>query len=318
MTKRKTSTRARKTQKRVSGQRTDRIAMNGPRPDFAPEMVRRIERLNREQVALKRAIRISREKTLAEYRARFTKLQKGQEGQAKRIFAEGDSWFKYPLGDAVISQLEGLIGTPIANFAWPGAESRQLLGVHEREEIERRLRDGPEKGKKFDILLFSGGGDDIVGDPMVLFLNRYDPKHPQNPILNTDRFNKILDLVMDAYRDLVSLRNQHSSDTLIVGHVYDYAWATGIGACGYGPWLRPSLDYAQVPRGGAQHAVLIEMLQRFEARLTALAAAAGKFIVVPTHGTLTTEPEWANELHPKDPGFHKFALKFRDALQPHL
>jgi len=40
--------------------------------------------------------------------------------------------------------------------------------------------------------------------------------------------------------------------------------------------------------------------------------------VVPAHGTLTTETEWANELHPKDPGFHKVALEFRDAVQPHL
>lgn len=295
-----------------------RAAPTPPSASTAPiGTAARIEELGRERAALERAIRASRERTLIDYRTRFAKFRKTQEGEPKRIFAEGDSWFKYPLGHAVVSQLEGLIKTPVANFAWPGAESRQLLGVHEREEIEMRLKDGPEDGKKWDILLFSGGGDDIVGDPMVLFLNRHDPAHPDRT-LNNSRFNEILDLVMDAYQDLVSLRDTLSPDTLIVGHAYDYAYATGIGACGSGPWLRPSLDYAQVPPGDAQQAVLIEMLKRFETRLATLAAQAGKFIVVPTHDTLQSVDEWANELHPKNPGFLKIALKFRDKLQPHL
>jgi hypothetical protein len=88
-----------------------------------------------------------------------------------------------------------------------------------------------------------------------------------------------------AYKDLVSLRNALSPNTLIVGHGYDYAWPTGQDACWLGPWLQPSLNYARVP-GDLQHAVVIEMLNCFETRLNAVAAAAGKFIVVPTHDTL--------------------------------
>jgi hypothetical protein len=235
----------------------------------------------------------------------------------KRIFAEGDSWFKYPLGHGVISKLQGLIRTPIANFAWPGAESRQLLALHERLEIEKRLDQGPEPGKKFDVLLFSGGGNDIVGDQMCLFLNRYDPRQPPERVLS-ERFDEVLEVVMGAYKDLVSLRNALSPNTLIVGHVYDYAWPTGHGACWLGPWLRPSLDYARVPRGDLQHAVVTEMLKRFETKLKAVASAAGKFMVVPTRDTLKDEEEWDNELHPKNPGFLKIARKFQAVLQQHL
>jgi hypothetical protein len=210
-----------------------------------------------------------------------------------------------------------LIKTPIANFAWPGAETRQLLALHERLEIEKRLEQGPEPGKKFDVLLFSGGGNDIVGDQMCLFLNRYDPQQPPERVLS-ERFDEVLDIVMGAYKDLVSLRNTLSPNTLIVGHAYDYAWAPGHGACWLGPWLQPSLDYARVPRGDLQHAVVTEMLKRFDTKLKAVASAAGKFIVVSTHDTLKDEEEWDNELHPKDPGFLKIALKFQAVLQQHL
>ena len=284
----------------------------------APATAARIQANNRERRAIERSIDNQRDKTLTTYRAQFRAFAARHEGVAKTIFAEGDSWFKYPLGHAVIDQLQGLINTPIANFAWPGAETRQLLALKERKEVEKRLRDGPEPGKKWDVLLFSGGGDDIVGDQMVLFLNRggYDPAHPER-VLN-GRFDEILDLVMGAYQDLIALRDSLSPQTLIVAHVYDYAWATGKGVCGVGPWLRPPLDYARVPQGVDQHNVVMAMLDRFEAELQKVKASKSNFLIVPTHRTLLTEPEWANELHPKDPGFGLVARKFRDVLQHQL
>jgi hypothetical protein len=299
---------------KASAKRVKRLARAPALTYPPPATVVRIQELNRERRALERAIDSQREKTLAAYRREVTRLEARRAAPLMRVFAEGDSWFNYPLGHAVISHLQGLIKTPIANFAWPGAETRQLLALHERREIEKRFTEGAEAGRKFDVLLFSGGGDDIVGDQMCLFLNRYDPRQPPEKVLN-DRFEEVLDLVMGAYKDLVSLRNALSSNTLIVGHVYDYAWATGKRACWLGPWLQPSLDYVGVPRGELQHAVVIEMLKRFETKLKAVAAVAGKFLVVSTHGTLQSEDEWANELHPKDPGFLKIARKFQELLQ---
>ena len=290
---------------------TKRVASIAP-----PDTATRIAANNRERRAIARALDQQREKTLTAYRAQFRQFAATlAAGKPKAIFAEGDSWFNYPLGRGVISQLAGLISTPIANFAWPGAETRQLLGVHEREEIEKRFRDGPQRGKTWDVLLFSGGGNDIVGDPMVLFLTRgaYDPLHPEG-VLN-DRFSEVLNLVIEGYKDLIALRDHLSPGTLIMSHGYDYAWASGKGACWTGPWLQPSLDYAQVPRGLDQHKVVIAMLDRFESELHKLSAASNNFVVVPTHQTLLAEADWANELHPKDPGFHAIARKFKTVLE---
>lgn len=77
-----------------------------------------------------------------------------------RLLAEGDSWFKYPLGplsqgfqDGVIYQLEGLLGYPIANMAEPGEQVRQMVGLEMREELIYRLSD---PNLQYDALLFSG------------------------------------------------------------------------------------------------------------------------------------------------------------------
>jgi nitroreductase len=316
LAKRKSTAPATKLAKRKVGAKSP--AKRATRPvapgDTPPSTAARIDANNRERRTIERAIDSARDKTLAAYRTQFRRFVARHEGVAKTLFAEGDSWFNYPLGHAVISQLQGLIHTPIANFAWPGAETRQLLGLHERQEIQKRLKDGPEPGRKWDVLLFSGGGDDIVGDQMVLFLDRYDPTKPPETVLNK-RFEEVLDLVMGAYQDLVKLRDQLSRNTLMVAHSYDYAWATGQGACWLGPWLKPSLDYVGVPQGAAQHAVVGSMLKRFETRLQAVATAAGNFLIVPTPGTLKTAAEWANELHPKDPGFGLIARKFQAVLQ---
>lgn len=160
MAKKKGASRTkRKATKKRAGVRSKapvkRVARAAAGPtDVAPATAARIEANNREHRAIERAIESARERTFSAYRAQFRRFAARREGAAKTIFAEGDSWFNYPLGRAVISQLQGLINTPIANFAWPGAETRQLLALHERQEIEKQFRGGPEPGKKWDGAAF--------------------------------------------------------------------------------------------------------------------------------------------------------------------
>jgi len=55
--------------------------------------------------------------------------------------------------------------------------------------------------------------------------------------------------------------------------------------------------------------------------LTALAADpnySGKVFHVDSRRTLLTEGEWANELHPRNPGFSKIADKIDAALQANI
>ena len=231
-----------------------------------------------------------------------------------RILAEGDSWFRYPLdGGGVIHRLQKAIGIPILNLATPGDEVRYMLGVKERKDLESVLHKAKTKGEPFDVLLFSGGGNDIVGDAMCLWVKTWDPAHTPAEHLDTVRFGKILGVVHSAYEDFFATVKDVSPSTRVLVHEYDFALPTGKRVCFHGPWLKPSLDFRRFPALAQRAALVKEMLLQFKALITQLAARPN-VTLIPTQGTLTAS-QWANELHPTPAGFDAITLKFRTALK---
>jgi len=241
-----------------------------------------------------------------------------------RILAEGDSWFEYPLpvthGDGVIYQLQKLLGYEIANMAHHGLEVEQMMGLSIRQEIITRLSD---PRVRFDALLFSGGGNDIVGDQFCIWLKDSPPAPTPPLMLDTNAVNSALAILEAEYRELVDIRNQYSPQTVIFVHAYDFPPITGKGVCGAGPWLKPSLDYAYQHLGVAnpnpndEFLVVKTLMEMFGAMLDRIAAdpAVQKFVVVPTQGTLTPDAsDWQNEIHPSSTGFTKIAEKFQTSL----
>lgn len=241
-----------------------------------------------------------------------------------RILAEGDSWFEYPLpishGDGVIYQLEQLLGYQIANMAHHGLEAEQMLGLSIRQDIIARLSD---PSVQFDALLFSGGGDDIVGDQFCIWLKDLPPVPPPDQMLDMNIVSSALAILESEYRELLDIRNQYSPQTVIFAHAYDFPPITGKGVCGAGPWLKPSLDYAYKHLGVAnpdpndEFIVVKTILQMLGAMLDRIAAdpSVEKFVVVPTQGTLIPDAsDWQNEIHPSSAGFIKIAEKFQAAL----
>jgi hypothetical protein len=164
-----------------------------------------------------------------------------------RILAEGDSWFKYPIGsglhpfqDGVIFQLHRLLGYRIDNMAQPGEEVRQMLGLGLREEIIQRLTD---PRINYDALLFSGGGNDIVGDQFCIWLKDTPPVVPPPKMLNEAAVSSALALLEAEFLELIDIRNSTSPGTVIFVNCYDFPAVTGIPVCNQGPWLKPSLDW---------------------------------------------------------------------------
>lgn len=234
-----------------------------------------------------------------------------------QILAEGDSWFKYPVpgfGGGIIPRLENLLGVPILNMAKAGDEVRYMLGVEERKEMIARLTNGSPAGDPWDVLLFSGGGNDIVDNPMVLWVKDWDSTLPPAGQVNQPRFDAALALVRAGYEDLIALRDQLSPDTMLVFHGYDFAIPDGRGICGLGPWLKPTFDLRKFPNLAARQAVVRAMLEQFEQLLVSLSGP--NVIVMPTQGVLPPLPSsWHNELHPAKPGFQQFAQLFHDKLK---
>jgi hypothetical protein len=200
------------------------------------------------------------------------------------------------------------------NLAKAGDEVRYMLGVEERAVLTKHLTDGCPAGGPWDVLLFSGGGNDIVGNPMALWVNDWDPALPPADHIKKARFDAALALVRAAYEDLIALRDKLSPTTLLIFQGYDFAIPDGRGICGLGPWLKPTFDLCKFPALAARQAVVKVMLEQFAAMLASLVGAKVTFIN--GQGTLAPQSSsWHNELHPARAGFETFADIFQLKLK---
>jgi hypothetical protein len=237
------------------------------------------------------------------------------------LIGDGDSWFDYPLPDPLHATdvLQALrdTGDPapmILKLAHYSDATTTLLGVTKRNRLIAQLQD-PANGP-IDALLFSGGGNDVVGDQFRFWLNDASAVG-NNPAQGVDaqRLGNIFGVVESAYLDLIRIRDQFAPHAPIFVHAYDFAIPSGVSACHLaGPWLRPSL----VDRGwsGLAPGTLIvkTILVEFRAMLQRLASVpAHDLVLVETQGTLAPD-DWANELHPTGAGFARIADRFRAAL----
>jgi hypothetical protein len=239
--------------------------------------------------------------------------------QPLKVLAEGDSWFDYPVplfGGGIIKRLQKKLGVPILNLAKAGDEVRFMLGVEERTLLRKHLTAGSPAGGKWDALLFSGGGNDIVDNPMALWIRDFDATIPIGSHIHQARFDAVLTLVRSGYEDLIEIRDRVTPGTALIFNAYDFAIPDGRGICRLGPWLKPTFDLRKFVTQAAAFEVVKAMLQKFLAMLQALAAAHPRVEVVDTQGTvLPVAASWHNELHPAKPGFDAFAGKFHARLK---
>jgi hypothetical protein len=236
-----------------------------------------------------------------------------------KVFAEGDSWFDYPVpffGGGIVRRLEDLLGVPVLDLADAGDEVRFMLGVEQRKLLAQQLKRGSPAGGPWDALLFSGGGNDIVADPMALWIRDHDPALPAGEHIHAQRFGAALGIVAAGYEDLVALRDALSPTTHLVFHTYDWAIPDGRGVCHLGPWLKPTFDLRGFPPDLAFRGEVVRaMLRQFAVMLKGL-ARPGSVTVIDGQGTLAPKPgSWHNELHPSKAGYDTFAKIFRDTLK---
>lgn len=243
------------------------------------------------------------------------------------IYAEGDSWFAYPrewilfgADSNVIQCLDDHDDLIILNRASSGDEAAAMLAGNQKLEMFKALN-----AQKFDVLLFSGGGNDIVGAYDFDFLIReWDAAAFTNPkdCLHPDRVTRRLERIKDAYLEMVDLTREFSKNRniKIVTHVYDWALPSPKGASFLGglfqydggkSWMYPYLKakgyYADAAGKALAPQVVKYLLSEFANRLREVQQANPDiFFVTETQGLLN-ENEWLNEIHPTPDGFQKVA-----------
>jgi hypothetical protein len=240
--------------------------------------------------------------------------------QPLQIFAEGDSWFDYPVpgfGGGIIKRLEKRIGVPVLNLAKAGDEVRFMLGVKERRIIAEQFTKGCPAGGPWEAMLFSGGGNDIVDNPMALWIRDYDASKTPAQQIHQPRLDAALAIVRAGYEDLIALRKELSPTTHLFFHAYDFAIPDGRKVCHLGPWLEPTFTLRKFPDLASRTEVTRVMLEQFAAMTQSLADANQQTVTfINTQGTLApVKDSWHNELHPSKKGFDTFADLFRDKLK---
>lgn len=275
------------------------------------------------EAEMEERIRVHKQR-MVQYRAAGQALRAQHAPLPLVLFAQGDSWFDYPLDGNrpsladtdIIAQLRGL-GTQnplILNIAHYGDTSIQQMSLPKKERMIEIFADKGNWGEqgKPDAILFSAGGDDIAGNQFTIFLND-KADHAQG--LDTQRFTEALGMVKAAYRDLFEFRDRYAPGVPIFGHCYDFPIPNGSHPLCIGPWLKPSLHYEHWYGLDDGRAICREALLGFRTALQDLAAdPSNLFFLIDTQGTLT-DTGWANELHPFPAGFKALAEKFVSALR---
>lgn len=252
------------------------------------------------------------------------------------VLAEGDSWFSIG-GFPPSNLLYGLRfrrHTMVVSCAKPGDTVVKMSKLVGSKHFKKALS---TDGYAWDIILLSGGGNDLIDAASRVVLKpserpSADPPEPQE-YLNEAALDKVLSDIAQGFAALAGLRDGPDSPAKgkpIVTHTYDYATprnepARFIGFPVQGPWLFKGFNTRKVPE--AHWVPLANLLiDRLAGTLISLQSGPNplaNFHVVDTRGTLTPPrlddvgptTHWLNEIHPNHDGHSLLARKLeRDKL----
>jgi lysophospholipase L1-like esterase len=236
------------------------------------------------------------------------------------VVAMGDSWFHYFPAWDILAQLRtqnwGDRLYDVEDTAKAGATLNEMVYGRTIADTYQLLHEHPET----EVVLFSGGGNDVTNDQMLDLL--YNRKAIDN-INGTPEINKkvmqglVGEVFYRAFDDLIQLlrykTNQIGKPNMpIIFHGYDYPFPDGRGwtlaglHSWVGPWLDPPLTYKGYDRTTdsiVRLKIVHDLIDAFNDMLTNIVSAHPNTYYVNLRGTLTTRAQWHNELHPKEPGF---------------
>lgn len=253
------------------------------------------------------------------------------------ILAEGDSWFAYPrkqllfgaAGNVISSLKEKHRDLKIDDLSSNGDEAVAMVSGEAKLELLKRLA-----SKSYDILLFSGGGNDLVGQyDFDFFLRSRQEVNNALDCLITERLERRIERVASSYEDLIDLVSEYSKNRniKIISHTYDWAIPSPEGAVFWNglikvdsgrSWMHPYMVRKLIHDEDEQFTIVKHLLSQFASRLRAIEArSAGRFVLVNTQGTLPERDRnwWVNEIHPSPEGFAAIAdTIYRHGIDPLL
>jgi hypothetical protein len=237
------------------------------------------------------------------------------------VLAEGDSWFAHPIQWNILYHLSARGGYAIRRLASIGDELHDMVreAPDQKPQFIRQL----ERRIRWDLLLASGGGNDLLGDPLPDILrHRSEVSRGWRGLIDDDVVESVLGRIRRSYQRILFRSAQLRPECQVLAHGYDYPYPRDKGATIFwgrvtvtGPWMHPVMVREKgIHDKETQQKIVAELVDRLNRMLRELAAEHERFHYVDLRGTLTSVRQWDDEIHPKGAGFRKMAGKFRVAM----
>jgi hypothetical protein len=263
---------------------------------------------------------------------RQEKFRRRRERGDRRIVlvSEGDSWFQFPIFlEDVIDQLFGTFSIWSVDAAGDTLQNMVL----DNAEYLNALR---EHGSQVRALLFSGGGNDIVGEDasgksvISQIVKHFEPGRIADWYIDTEEVTAKLRFIEECYRSVITNVRAEFPTLPVLCHAYDHAIPGGGPDDARNPfwaakdkWIgRPMREDLGITDHPLQREIVKLLIDRLNERLKSLCGGNnpnGAFRNV-WHVDVrrTVGTRWADELHPTDEGYKLVAQRFASVLRQAL
>lgn len=246
-----------------------------------------------------------------------------------KIVAEGDSWFAYPPITKVKNLIRNLedLGYSIRNLSTVGHSLIEIVygtitdtkhNYNSSQQIDLTLEVIDQMQP--DIVLLSGGGNDIAGDELKNYLNHYKSGLPTFK----DGFLKhSIDVTLKkAFTDFFTAVRSNNKNTQFIIHGYGYPPVNGDGV-GIdlrplnfaGPWLKPAFSSNGYVDRKFCEAEMRTVMDWFNDMLMELDATFSYVHYVDLRSLTDDFSLWVNELHLTSKGYRIAAEAFDKKIQ---
>lgn len=232
------------------------------------------------------------------------------------VISEGDSWFSFPIHANIVDHLDDMTGRRMSllRLEKSGDEAVAMTTDAKLKTLSNYLQ-----RYKPHVLLFSGGGNDIVGPELLKFIAPRGNAFDVDVALNTNALRQRFKDIREAYARLIAMRDASARDCLIVTHGYGHAIPSGRKAkllgITAGPWIKPFLEGRGYSSKKEQRAIVEALMARFNAIVDSFVGPKfTKCDVAP----VIQDDEWNDELHPTRKGFEDVARVFHSVLRAFL
>lgn len=250
----------------------------------------------------------------------------------RRILAQGDSWFSifFPFNPGnLLNYVATTKGSLICSMAYPGILLQDMTEGRRLSEFYSLIA-APNFAFHFDLILLSGGGNDLVqalGD-MLVVPNSPSPSQPERYV-DANRLDAFIARVETYFGMLFAVVNSTTLNqgTPILINTYDRATPRNLGTLGRGPWFWPTLQAKGITDSKVQMGIVDLVLGRFDQCLESLGQQYPNQVYSSellgtlaraAPGDLKPKGDWHDEIHASARGWKKLGTKLSARIDQFL